>query len=160
MINKSFFNSASMLNLHIEEQNYSKVVFTNGVFDVLHAGHIDILQFARSKGDCLVLGLNSDLSVKRLKGENRPVFSLEERAEVLLAIDFVDYVIPFEEDTPKQILELLTEVDIMVKGGDYRGVELPESKVVTDRGGEFVLFDFKSDISSSKILNKIKERKC
>lgn len=154
-MNERFFTSAFTLNNYMKKKKYRKVVFTNGVFDVLHAGHIDVLEFSRSKGDCLIVGLNSDLSVKRLKGESRPVFKFEERAEVLLATDFVDYVILFEEDTPKEILKELTTIDVMVKGGDYRGVDLPESKVVTDRGGEFILFDFKSDISSSKILSKI-----
>ena len=96
-----------------------KIVFTNGCFDILHAGHVSILEFSRSKGDVLVVGLNSDASVKRLKGPTRPVNTQDDRALVLAALESVDAVSVFEEDTPYNLIKLI-QPDVLVKGGDYK----------------------------------------
>lgn len=96
-----------------------KIVFTNGCFDIIHAGHIKLLRKCKSLGDCVIVGLNSDKSVKRLKGNLRPVNKLKDRIEVLSAIEYVDYVVVFNEDTPYNLIKLI-KPDYLVKGGDYR----------------------------------------
>ena len=100
-----------------------KIVFTNGCFDILHAGHVSVLEFSRSKGDALVVGLNSDASVKRLKGPSRPVNTQADRALVLAALQAVDAVCVFEEDTPYELIKLV-QPDVLVKGGDYKPSEI------------------------------------
>jgi D-beta-D-heptose 7-phosphate kinase/D-beta-D-heptose 1-phosphate adenosyltransferase len=127
-----------------------KVIFTNGCFDILHRGHASYLQKAKALGDILIVGLNSDESVHRLKGENRPVNSLEDRAYLLAALESVDYVVPFEEDTPYVLIERV-QPDILVKGADYEGKEV----VGSDLAGEVRLIDFVEGKSTSNIINKI-----
>ena len=95
-----------------------KIVFTNGCFDLIHSAHIELFKFCRSLGDIVVVGLNSDESIKRLKGESRPIYKLEDRIKILEAIEYIDYIIPFEEDTPIKLIETI-KPDILVKGGDY-----------------------------------------
>jgi D-beta-D-heptose 7-phosphate kinase/D-beta-D-heptose 1-phosphate adenosyltransferase len=111
-----------------------KVVFTNGCFDVLHLGHVHYLSEARRLGDLLVVGLNSDESVKRLKGEGRPVMPQADRAGVLCALSSVDYVCIFEEDTPDALIRLVSP-DVLVKGGDYKPGEIVGADFVTEKGG-------------------------
>jgi D-beta-D-heptose 7-phosphate kinase/D-beta-D-heptose 1-phosphate adenosyltransferase len=111
-----------------------KVVFTNGCFDVLHLGHVHYLSEARRLGDLLVVGLNSDASVRRLKGEGRPVVTQEDRAGVLCALTSVDYVCVFEEDTPDALIRLVSP-DVLVKGGDYRPGDIVGADFVTQKGG-------------------------
>ncbi|WP_346353562.1 D-glycero-beta-D-manno-heptose 1-phosphate adenylyltransferase [Azotosporobacter soli] len=134
----------------------ARVVFTNGCFDILHAGHVRYLQAARELGDCLVLGLNSDASVQRLKGPSRPINSEEDRAEVLAALSAIDYVVIFSEQTAE---ELVREVrpNVYVKGGDYNVKSLPEADIVAAYGGETVLIPEVPGRSSSKVIAKIKE---
>lgn len=141
-----------------------KIVFTNGVFDVLHRGHVDYLQKAHDKGDILVVGINSDESVKRLKGPERPINSEEDRAFVVDGLGAVDYVFLFPEDTPhNSILKIMP--DILVKGGDYDAFEENESspkyiigsKEVKKNGGSVVTIPFVSGRSSTNIINKIKK---
>ena len=110
------------------------VVFTNGVFDILHRGHVTYLEEARGLGDILVVGINSDDSVRRLKGHGRPVNTLEDRARVVAALRSVDFVVPFSEDTPLQLIEALTP-SILVKGGDYATSEVVGGDWVTRHGG-------------------------
>jgi rfaE bifunctional protein nucleotidyltransferase chain/domain len=131
------------------------IVFTNGCFDILHAGHVDYLQKAASLGDRLIVGLNSDDSVSRLKGPDRPINSQKHRATLLAALRCVDAVIVFSEDTP---LQLITELlpHILVKGGDYKGKEVVGESVVTSKGGKLVLIDFVYNTSTSKIQERIK----
>jgi len=114
---KRFTENAEVLGKALREANL-RIVFTNGCFDVIHRGHVELLEFARSLGDVLVVGLNSDDSVRRLKGPERPVNTLMDRAVVLLAIRWVDFVIPFSEDTPERLIKELRP-DVLVKGGDY-----------------------------------------
>ncbi len=111
-----------------------KVVFTNGCFDLLHLGHVHYLSEARRLGDLLVVGLNSDASVRKLKGEGRPVVAQADRAGVLCALSSVDYVCIFEEDTPDALIRLVSP-DVLVKGGDYRPGEIVGADFVTEKGG-------------------------
>ena len=131
-----------------------KIVFTNGCFDVLHAGHIALLQHAASRGDVLVVGLNSDASVKRLKGESRPIHDQNARAAVLMALRCVDAVAIFEDDTPIETIRALRP-DIHVKGGDYDAETLPETAVVREGGGEVVIVPLVPGLSSTRALEKM-----
>ena len=119
-------------------QNQQKVVFTNGCFDLLHVGHLRTLEWARRQGDVLVVGLNSDASVRRLKGPERPLTSEQDRAELLAGFQCVDFVILFAEDTP---LELLSQIrpEVHVKGGDYRPEDLPEASLIHSYGGQVLI---------------------
>lgn len=132
------------------------VVFTNGCFDILHAGHVRYLAAARELGDCLIVGLNSDESVKRLKGTSRPVNEESDRAEVLSALQAVDYVVVFPDQTAEGLVAEI-EPTIYVKGGDYRLEDLPEARIVDSYGGRTVLIPEVPGRSSSKIIGKIKE---
>ncbi len=152
---KSFFN-INALNKELEKQPEKKVVFTNGVFDIIHPGHIELFEFARSSGDIVIVGINTDESIKRLKGDTRPVFPLEERMEILGAIEFLDYIIPFSEDTPLELINSLARVDILIKGGDYQPGQVVGRKEVESTGGKLLLFQFQSNYSTSKIIEKIK----
>ena len=131
-----------------------KIVFTNGCFDILHIGHLSYLLKAASLGDKLVIGLNSDKSVKRLKGTNRPINVEESRALMLAALYFVDAVIIFEEDTPLNVVKHLMP-NVLVKGGDYVKENVVGAKEVEDNGGEVVIVKFLEGHSSTSIINKI-----
>lgn len=131
-----------------------KIVSTNGCFDLLHVGHIRYLQEAKKLGDILWVGVNSDRSVKAIKGPDRPLNSQLDRAEVLAALDCVDYVTVFDEDTPVEFLKLL-KPNLHVKGGDYNGVEIPEKKVVESHGGEVKFLKFVEGYSTTKILEML-----
>jgi D-beta-D-heptose 7-phosphate kinase/D-beta-D-heptose 1-phosphate adenosyltransferase len=133
------------------------VVATGGCFDLIHAGHISTLQAARALGDCLVVCLNSDDSVRRLKGPDRPLVAQEERAAVLRALRCVDAVVVFDEDTPEAVLERLRP-DVFAKGGDYRLEDLPEARVLADWGGEAVILPFVEDRSTTRLLAEAAER--
>lgn len=135
-----------------EEQRGKRIVFTNGCFDVFHAGHAALLEGARSMGDCLVVGLNSDSSVERLKGAGRPVNTLEQRAAVLAAMTDVDYIIAFEEDTPLRLIEALRP-DVLVKGGDYSRETIVGAGVVESYGGTVATVPLVAGLSSTNILN-------
>jgi len=129
-----------------------RIVFTNGCFDILHIGHVKYLQKAKSFGDVLIVGLNSDDSVRRLKGPSRPVNPAEDRAYLLAALEAVDYVVPFEQDTPYDLIKLLSP-DILVKGGDYRGKKV----VGTEFSGKLMLVDFVDGKSTTQTIKKIQE---
>lgn len=131
-----------------------QVVFTNGCFDILHVGHVRYLQDARALGDVLVIGVNTDTSVQRLKGPTRPIVPQDERAEVLAALRCVDYVTLFDEQTPKALIASL-QPDIHVKGGDYRVEDLPEAKVVLEYGGKVVILQLVDGRSTTNIVKRI-----
>ena len=135
-----------------------RVVFTNGVFDLLHPGHIDILTAARARGDFLVVGVNTDASVKRLKGPHRPVRSEADRAYVVAALEAVDCVVLFSEDTP---LELVLELkpDVIVKGGDYSESTIAGAREVVAWGGEVVVIPLTPGQSTTSIIEKLGDRK-
>lgn len=131
-----------------------KLVFTNGVFDVLHAGHVRYLEAARALGDLLIVGLNSDESVRRLgKGPNRPIHSLAERAEVLAALRSVDGVVAFDEDLPIRLIEILRP-EIHAKGGDYNAEDLPETPAVRSYGGSVAILPLSPGLSSSRAIRE------
>lgn len=132
-----------------------KLVFTNGVFDILHVGHVRLLTVARSLGDLLIVGINSDDSVRRLgKGPDRPIHTAELRAELLSALRFVDAVVTFDEDTPVALIQKLRP-EVHVKGGDYRKEDLPEAHEVESYGGTVVIFPTVAGHSTTSILGKL-----
>lgn len=133
-----------------------KVVFTNGCFDVLHRGHVEYLAKAKSMGDILVVGLNTDASVKRLKGESRPINDEHARALLLAALEMVDRVILFSEDTPYQLISHILP-DILVKGADYTIDKIVGADVVLAHGGEVKTIEFVEGYSSSSIIKKCNE---
>lgn len=151
------FHDVGQLNRRLAALKGKKIVFTNGVFDIIHSGHIDLLEFARKNGDCLIVGINDDDSVRSLgKGKNRPIFPLADRMKVLAAIEYVDFIIPFSEETPLELIKALSRIDVLVKGSDYLAHEVVGKEEVERRGGKLLLFDFKSNHSTSSIIEKIK----
>jgi D-glycero-beta-D-manno-heptose 1-phosphate adenylyltransferase len=135
-----------------------KIVFTNGCFDVLHRGHVDYLVRASELGDLLVIGLNTDESVKRLKGPSRPYLDEETRVYILASMSFTSAIILFEEDTP---LELIQKVrpDILVKGSDYKPVEIVGHDLVTSWGGKVQTIDLTPGYSSTQVIGKLTEKR-
>ncbi len=132
-----------------------RIVFTNGCFDILHTGHVRYLKAARSLGDCLAVGLNSDVSVRRLKGPERPVNAEADRAEVLDALFAVDYVTIFDEPTAEDLIARIRP-DVYVKGGDYTLDTLPEAKIVQQYGGRVALVDLVPGRSTTKVIEKLR----
>jgi D-glycero-beta-D-manno-heptose 1-phosphate adenylyltransferase len=135
-----------------------RVVFTNGVFDLLHPGHIDVLVGARARGHALVVGVNSDASVRRLKGPDRPVRSEAERAYVLAALEAVDAVTVFEQDTPLELVHVL-QPDIIVKGGDYSVETVVGAADVIARGGEVVIIPLTPGHSTTSTIERLRGRR-
>ena len=133
-----------------------RVIMTNGCFDVLHAGHVAYLEEAKSLGDRLIVALNDDDSVRRLKGEARPINQLEDRMLVLAGLAAVDWVVPFSEDTPERLIAA-TLPDVLVKGGDYKAEEIAGAKQVLGNGGEVRILAFREGHSSSRIIEKMAE---
>lgn len=140
------------------KQRGEKIVMTNGVFDIIHPGHVSYLDNARKLGDRLIVAVNSDASVKRLKGESRPINPLEARMAVLAGLAAVDWVVEFTEDTPQR---LISEVlpDLLVKGGDYKPEEIAGGKEVIANGGEVKVLNFENGFSSSNVISKIQSLK-
>lgn len=131
-----------------------KVVFTNGVFDILHRGHVEYLNKARSLGDCLVVAVNSDTSVKKIKGESRPVVQEGDRAFVVGSLKCVDYVCIFSEDTPYEVIKTL-QPDVLVKGADWKIEDVVGRDIVEARGGMVVTIDYMEGRSTTNIINRI-----
>jgi D-beta-D-heptose 7-phosphate kinase/D-beta-D-heptose 1-phosphate adenosyltransferase len=134
-----------------------RVVFTNGVFDIIHPGHGDILTAARARGDALIVGVNTDASVKRLKGPSRPVRNEAERAYVLAGMEAVDCVVLFEQDTPLELV-LALRPDVIAKGGDYSEDTIVGAKEVKEWGGEAVVIPLTPGHSTTSIIEKLSER--
>ena len=132
-----------------------KVAFTNGCFDILHVGHVDYLEKARATGDRLVVGLNTDASVRRLKGQTRPVVPEHGRSRVVAALGFVDLVVLFDEDTPKSLIEAV-KPDILIKGDDYSVENIVGADFVISRGGKVQTIPLVKGFSTSTIIEKIK----
>ncbi|MCZ7572108.1 MAG: D-glycero-beta-D-manno-heptose 1-phosphate adenylyltransferase [Ardenticatenaceae bacterium] len=130
------------------------IVFTNGVFDILHAGHVEFLRRAKELGDILVVGVNSDRSARRLKGENRPINSEQNRLALVAALDPVDHAILFDEETPAALIQALRP-HVHVKGGDYAGEALPEAEAVHEVGGQVVILPLVGDLSTSRVIDRI-----
>lgn len=131
-----------------------KIVFTNGCFDIVHKGHIEYLAQAAALGTKLVVGLNTDASVKRLKGEKRPVNDQEARAILLSALIFVDKIVLFDEDTPYELIKYI-QPDILVKGKDYKPEQIVGYDIVKNKGGEIITIDLTAGYSTTSILNKL-----
>jgi rfaE bifunctional protein nucleotidyltransferase chain/domain len=132
-----------------------RLVFTNGVFDLLHPGHVDVLLGARREGDALVVGLNSDASVRRLKGPGRPIRNEQERAIVLAALAMVDAVVVFDQDTPLELIEALAP-DVLVKGGDYTEATIVGADSVKRRGGRVVVVPLTPGQSTTGIVERLR----
>jgi rfaE bifunctional protein nucleotidyltransferase chain/domain len=132
-----------------------KIVFTNGCFDILHCGHIKIITEAASLGDKLIVAINTDASVKRLKGEERPINDEKSRAIVLSALQYVDAIILFDEDTPLELIQDTTP-DVLVKGGDYTIDTVVGAKHVMKNGGEVVIIPTETGFATTNVINKIK----
>ena len=148
-------NNYSIINKIKSEEK--KIVFTNGCFDLLHVGHIKYLSQAKDLGDILIIGLNSDKSVKKLKGNNRPINSFEDRAKLLAALKSVDLVIMFEEQTPENLIKEIIP-DVLVKGGDYDIKEIVGYQTVIDNGGQVKTLSFYDGYSSTNYIDKINKR--
>ncbi|NPB07909.1 MAG: D-glycero-beta-D-manno-heptose 1-phosphate adenylyltransferase [Aquificae bacterium] len=145
--------------LEEERKKGKRVVFTNGCFDIIHAGHVDYLKKAKALGDILVVGMNSDESVRRIKGSRRPVIPQELRAVVLEALKPVDYVVVFEEDTPEKLIKAIRP-DVLVKGGDWPLDRIVGREFVESYGGKVLTIPFEYDISTTKIIEKILSLYC
>ncbi len=143
----------SLLNKWNEEKK--KIVFTNGCFDILHLGHIDYLSKAADCGDILIIGLNTDASVRKIKGPTRPINDEVSRAKILAALNFVTVVIPFDEDTPYELIKLV-QPDVLIKGSDYKVESIVGYDIVKTKGGEVKTIDFLDGYSTSGIERKIK----
>ncbi|MFW0883508.1 D-glycero-beta-D-manno-heptose 1-phosphate adenylyltransferase [Candidatus Acidulodesulfobacterium sp. H_13] len=137
------------------KKSSKKIVFTNGCFDIIHVGHVSYLNKAKALGDILIVGLNSDKSVERLKGKGRPIINERDRAYVLVNLKPVDYVVIFDEDTPYNLIKEINP-DFLVKGGDYDGKNIVGCDIVESSGGLTILIDFVNGKSTSSIIKAIK----
>lgn len=146
----------AILRFGREKRNGRRIVFTNGCFDLLHPGHIGSLEQARALGDALIVGLNSDASVRQLKGAGRPVLPERERAEILAALECVDAVVIFDERTPREIIARLLP-DVLVKGADWAGDQIVGREEVEAAGGSVVSIPVVPGYSTTEILRKIRE---
>jgi D-beta-D-heptose 7-phosphate kinase/D-beta-D-heptose 1-phosphate adenosyltransferase len=146
----------AVLRFGRQNRNGRRIVFTNGCFDLLHPGHIRSLEQARELGDALVIGLNSDASVRQLKGEGRPVIAERERAEILVALESVDAVVIFDAPTPRELIAVLLP-DVLVKGGDWPGDQIVGREEVEAAGGRVVSIPVVPGYSTTAILRKIRK---
>ena len=156
MDNKKYQFENSIDAIKSDKKSNKKIVFTNGCFDILHVGHIRYLSEAKLLGDILVVGINSDESVKNLKGPSRPINSLSDRSLLLSELVCVDYVVSFKEQTPLKLIKMIMP-DILVKGGDYTLDTVVGSKEVIDAGGKVELLKFHDGYSSTNYIDKIKK---
>tara|TARA_B100000900_G_scaffold363997_1_gene338358 strand:+ start:601 stop:2052 length:1452 start_codon:yes stop_codon:yes gene_type:complete len=157
---KTFYlpkESSSIKDINLIKRESGKIVFTNGCFDILHLGHIDYLKKAKKLGNILVVGINTDESIKRIKGKLRPINSLDARLMILQSLNMVDYVIPFEEDNPLNLIKSL-KPDVLVKGGDYSLEEIVGYDFVKSYGGEVKTIEFLKGFSTTKIIKKINNK--
>tara|TARA_B110000495_G_scaffold172537_1_gene161527 strand:- start:45 stop:536 length:492 start_codon:yes stop_codon:yes gene_type:complete len=136
--------------------NGKKIVFTNGCFDLVHRGHLEVLANTADLGDKLIIGLNSDSSIKDLKGKNRPIIDENSRAILLASLQFVDAIVFFSDENPYKLIENLVP-DILAKGGDYKVTEIAGHNIVLENGGEVILVPFIDGFSSTNIVEKIKQ---
>lgn len=156
MVNKTLsFSQAQEIRRQAKAAG-KKVVFTNGVFDILHRGHVEYLQKAREMGDLLIIGLNSDASVRRIKGPQRPLCGQEDRAVVLSALACVDHIVLFDEDTPQKLIETLMP-DILVKGADYSVEQIVGADVVLKNGGKVLPIELTPGRSTTELIKKVVE---
>lgn len=154
LIKNKIYSSVFRVPCSVFHAQGSKVVFTNGCFDILHRGHVEYLAKAADMGDVLVVGLNTDASVRRLKGESRPVNNQEARALVLASLSFVDAVVLFDEDTPYELIKAVRP-DVLVKGADYKPEEIVGYDIVTSYGGKVEVVDLVEGYSTTQLLSLI-----
>lgn len=154
---KNIFETAELAQEKIQHwhQYSDTIVFTNGCFDILHAGHVSYLEEAKALGDRLVVGLNSDISVKALKGEHRPIVEEQHRAKVLASLESVDMVVLFNERTPIELIKKI-KPQYLVKGGDYREEDMIGADFVEQHNGKVMILSFVDGISTTHIIDKIK----
>lgn len=155
---KNKIMTVGQIRVKVEElhKENKKVIATSGCFDIIHAGHVMYLQKAAECGDCLIVFLNSDFSVRRLKGDKRPIVSEDSRALVVAALEMVDYVGVFDEDTPCEALSIVRP-DCFVKGGEYKDKHIPEEKILAANGGTVKYIDMVQGKSTTNIVERIKE---
>jgi len=153
--NKIFDLQNLMKKIEKWRSENKKIVFTNGCFDLIHLGHIEILARSSDFGDKLIIGVNSDLSIKKLKGKNRPIIEESSRIKQLSALEFVDAVVLFDEDTPLKLIETV-KPDVITKGGDYTAKNIVGNEVVSQKNGEVIIIPLTRGYSTTSILNKIK----
>jgi len=149
------FKEIEKISRHLKKEG-KKVVFTNGCFDILHKGHIRLLKKAKSLGDVLIVGLNTDASVRRLKGKGRPFIKERDRAEILSSLEMVDYVVLFSQDTPYQLIRIV-KPDVLVKGGDYKTENVVGRDIVERYGGKVYIFPVVKGVSTTEIAKRIKK---
>lgn len=159
IISAKVFNEKQKQELEafLHKQQNKKIIFTNGCFDILHAGHMQYLWQAKSLGDILMVGLNSDQSVRNLKGEQRPVHTWADRALMLASLDFVSAVVEFSEPVPNALIEKIRP-HVHVKGGDYQAKDLPEYPLLKNLGSEVAILSFRKGYSTTKFLQRIKKK--
>jgi len=144
--------------LEVWRAGQARIVFTNGVFDLLHRGHVEYLEEARALGDRLVVGVNTDASVRRLKGPSRPIVGEEDRLALVRALACVDLALPFDEDTPLELIRAL-QPDVLVKGADYAPADIVGREVVEARGGRVTTIALREGLSTSELVRRIREGK-
>jgi rfaE bifunctional protein nucleotidyltransferase chain/domain len=155
MAKKKFKKLNELIQIREElRRRKRKVVFTNGCFDLLHSGHVHIFREAKKLGDVFIVAVNEDESVRRIKGESRPIFPLEERLEVLEAIEDIDYLLSFSEETPQRVIAALLP-DVLVKGGDWAPEEVVGKREVEEAGGKVAIIPYLEGRSSSEIIDRI-----
>jgi len=147
--------SQALSHIQLCRNSGKRIVFTNGCFDLLHPGHIAYLEEAKALGDVLIIGLNDDNSIRRLKGKHRPLNTLEDRACMLSALKSVDLVIPFSEDTPLNLIKAIAP-DILVKGGDYKPDDIVGAKEVRENDSEVIVVPFIKGYSSTSLIDRIR----
>ncbi len=136
------------------KKNKMKVAFTNGCFDILHLGHLEILTKSKEFGDRLIVAVNSDESVRKLKGKERPINDFQTRSNMLASFSFVDYVVEFSDDTPKKLIQII-KPDFLIKGGDYKKKDIVGNDIVSSYGGETIIIPLIDGLSSTNTINKI-----
>jgi len=155
MAKKKFKKLNELIQIREERRRRKrKVVFTNGCFDLLHSGHVHIFREAKKLGDVLIVAVNEDESVRKIKGGSRPIFPLEERLEVLDAIEDIDYLLSFSEETPQRVIAALLP-DVLVKGGDWAPEEVVGKREVEEAGGKVAIIPYLEGRSSSEIIDRI-----
>jgi rfaE bifunctional protein nucleotidyltransferase chain/domain len=155
LLNNKIISSELILNkVKAWKKNNQKIVFTNGCFDIIHLGHIELLAKAGDLGDKLIIGINSDLSIKSLKGEERPVLDVKSRSMIIAALNFVDAVVVFEELTPLEIIKKI-QPEIIVKGGDYNEDDVVGKNFISKYDGSVIILPLTKGFSTTSILNKI-----
>lgn len=156
-MNNKIITKSQFKNLLKKSEKRPVIVFTNGCFDILHYGHIRYLRAAKAKGDLLIVGVNSDISVRKIKGKNRPINPLRERVEVLAALEMIDYIVTFSEPTPFRLIKALRP-DILVKGGDWKKSQIVGADIVLANKGRVLSIPYVKNRSTTNTIKKLIER--